>query len=283
MVLKKLQSNIGASMTIALLLFLLCVTIGSVILAAATAVSGRISGLAESDRRYYAVVSAAELFRDMLDKKELTVTRTSEQSITCTWGEGDTSRQEEPGTIQYGFKVGGAALTNLALSDESLLTKATLDSVLGMDRGAGKEAGALEHLPGKEFLWEPEKTLTVTTSEDETLIVSVTVETDVNGALLFTFENDFTDSPDALTYTLSFTLTPSYSFLADPQSWTDEGEIEATVVQETAGGVPVTDEAGLPVTHTVFRQINTSRVDHSVAVTWTASPIHCKEVRREAL
>ena len=62
----KIRSRRGASLTFALLLFLVCAVIGSIVLAAGFAASGRLAGLAESEKRYYAVNSAAELIVDQL-------------------------------------------------------------------------------------------------------------------------------------------------------------------------------------------------------------------------
>ena len=67
-VLKKLRSSKGASLTFALLAFLVCAVISAVLLASASAAAGRLSGLAEADQRYYAVTSAAQLFCDELSK-----------------------------------------------------------------------------------------------------------------------------------------------------------------------------------------------------------------------
>lgn len=50
----------------ALFLFLVCSVLAAVIFSAATAASGRAAGLAESDQEYYNVMSAAELFRDLM-------------------------------------------------------------------------------------------------------------------------------------------------------------------------------------------------------------------------
>ena len=66
-ILTKLRSRTGASITFALLLFLVCAVLASVILVAASAAAGRMSGIAEADQRYYAVTSAAELLRDLLE------------------------------------------------------------------------------------------------------------------------------------------------------------------------------------------------------------------------
>ena len=62
---RKLNSRKGASITFALLLFLVCAVLSSVIIVAATAASGRMSKIAETDQRYYAVTSAAELLKNL--------------------------------------------------------------------------------------------------------------------------------------------------------------------------------------------------------------------------
>ncbi|MBR1561236.1 MAG: hypothetical protein IJ646_13460, partial [Clostridia bacterium] len=59
----KLGSQAGASITFALLIFLVCAVVSSVVVVAATAAAGRMSQLPEMDQRYYAVTSAAGLLR----------------------------------------------------------------------------------------------------------------------------------------------------------------------------------------------------------------------------
>lgn len=71
---KKLQSQRGASLTFALLLFLVCAVIGSLVLAAGFAAAGRLAKLAESEQRYYAVNSAAEFVLDQLCGEDNKVT-----------------------------------------------------------------------------------------------------------------------------------------------------------------------------------------------------------------
>ena len=73
---QKLRSRKGASILMALLVFLVCVCIGSVVLSAGTAAAGRFSKTAESDRRFYAVESAARLLEGIYDGKTITVSRT---------------------------------------------------------------------------------------------------------------------------------------------------------------------------------------------------------------
>jgi hypothetical protein len=79
---KKLRSRKGASITFALLAFLVCAVISAVLLASASAAAGRVSGLAESDQRYYAVTSAAQLFCDGLQNQEITIERLHETKET---------------------------------------------------------------------------------------------------------------------------------------------------------------------------------------------------------
>ena len=64
---KKLKSRKGASITFALLLFLVCAVVSSIVVVAGTAAAGRMSKLAEMDQRYYAVTSAVNLLRDEID------------------------------------------------------------------------------------------------------------------------------------------------------------------------------------------------------------------------
>lgn len=70
---RKLKNQTGASITFALLLFLVCAVLSSVIIVAATASSGRMSGIAEMDQRYYSVSSASELLKDLLNEKMVAI------------------------------------------------------------------------------------------------------------------------------------------------------------------------------------------------------------------
>lgn len=65
--LRKLKSARGASLSLALLLFLVCTIITAIVIVAGTTVSGRFANLAKSDQRYYDVISAMDLFEDLLN------------------------------------------------------------------------------------------------------------------------------------------------------------------------------------------------------------------------
>ena len=73
---RKLNSNKGASLMTALLFFVMCATIGSIILAAATASTGRLANLVKKDQSYFATKSASDFLRDTLcptnsDKRQI--------------------------------------------------------------------------------------------------------------------------------------------------------------------------------------------------------------------
>ncbi len=80
----KIKGRKGASITFALLIFLVCAVVGTVVLSAAVTASGRAARQAESDQRYYAVSSAAQLFCDALNG----------QTVTVDWLETDTTVQD---------------------------------------------------------------------------------------------------------------------------------------------------------------------------------------------
>ena len=89
---QKLKSQTGASITFALLLFLVCAVVGSAVLVAGTAAAGRMSKIAEMDRRYYAVNSAARLLVETIEKETVTTvkTRSTEEA-------GDSEEESDSG------------------------------------------------------------------------------------------------------------------------------------------------------------------------------------------
>ena len=97
---RKLQSQRGASITFALLLFLVCAVVGSVVLAAGSAAAGRMAGLPRSDQRYYSVSSAARLFEDKFAEQRITIERTHSYKHSETTA----VTRNADGTYQYGEK-----------------------------------------------------------------------------------------------------------------------------------------------------------------------------------
>ena len=96
-ILIKLRSREGASLTFALLAFLVCAVISAILLASASAAAGRVSGLADMDQRYYAVTSAAQLFCDELESDALAAACQFELLRTTTETESMSSTKKEEG------------------------------------------------------------------------------------------------------------------------------------------------------------------------------------------
>lgn len=81
----RLASERGASIFFALLTLLVCITVGSVVLTAGTAASGRLAETAENDQRYYSVSSAAELIKSMVDGQKVTfIKKKKTETVTET-------------------------------------------------------------------------------------------------------------------------------------------------------------------------------------------------------
>lgn len=73
-ILARIKSERGASLSVALLLILVCVAISASVLAASTAAVGRFAERGSADQRYYSAISAAGLFKDSLGEDgELTL------------------------------------------------------------------------------------------------------------------------------------------------------------------------------------------------------------------
>lgn len=77
---RKIGDNTGASITFALLLFLVCSMVSIVVVVAGSAAAGRMSQRAETDQRYYAVSSAAELLCDDFKGTKVEVEYTKQAS-----------------------------------------------------------------------------------------------------------------------------------------------------------------------------------------------------------
>ncbi len=132
---RKLRSQTGASLTFALLLFLVCAVVGSVVLVAGTAASGRLAGLADYEQRYYAVNSAAELLAEEITAGKTTVTMTRTETETgivrTTLADGSTPT-ETAGTKSTAFLPTGSPISCNAIPKSGSFhgsTKTILESL----------------------------------------------------------------------------------------------------------------------------------------------------------
>ena len=121
---RKLRSRRGASITFALLLFLVCAVVSSVVIVAGTAAAGRMSRLAEMDQRYYAVTSAAELLcNDIADKTAVVET----VSTTTKTGDGEPTTTSEPPALAKDGD-GNTVSSGSALADDASLRLISLQA-----------------------------------------------------------------------------------------------------------------------------------------------------------
>jgi len=128
--LHKARSQKGASMMMALLLFLVCMTVASVALTAATAASGRLSDQREADNSYYNVTSAAGLFWDTLsDGVQVKITRSAIQDAANSFSGWKFSVDDD-----VNLTVDGDSLSQLNLKPSN----ATLFQILSVDLLVGE-------------------------------------------------------------------------------------------------------------------------------------------------
>ena len=127
----KIKSPKGASITFALLLFLVCAIISSIVIVAATAVGGRASKMAELDQRYYAVNSAAELLRNVLEEE--TVTATTGTKIVSTVDQtGTTVTEGETENMDTEIYVDNGAVDIDISADTTSLVATAAKNVIGV-------------------------------------------------------------------------------------------------------------------------------------------------------
>ncbi len=134
----KLRSNRGASLLVALLLFMVCSVVGIVVLTAASAAAGRASKLAENDQRYYSVASAAELLAQELNGQTVSIIREETRTDTTTTVSTMTIPETGMGSFDEGEPVTEAGTPSC---------KVTLGSTGEEEAPSGEPAPA-----GKPFL-----------------------------------------------------------------------------------------------------------------------------------
>lgn len=107
---EKLRSEKGASITFGLILFLVCAVASGIIIVASTAAAGRINGVAESDQKYYAVTSAAQLLKETISNQNITIVKEKDVVDTTTYnGDGAASGETEENGATNIYLVPGTA------------------------------------------------------------------------------------------------------------------------------------------------------------------------------
>ncbi len=204
----KLQSRHGASMLLGLLFLFFAMSIGAIVLTAATANAGRTARARTAEQSYLAVQSAAMLLRDDLQKLRFTGSYTE----TYTY-----STNEAGETTIHGPSY---ALTTAAVRDTTFISLLESDftSLYNYETG---HFGVSSHVPTAHALTLklddtfPTVSASVTLYSSYTLIVTLRAENGSNPMTLrFTPQisesqsTESLDDADITTYTTTVTLLP---------------------------------------------------------------------------
>lgn len=248
----KIKSQRGASITFALLLFLVCAMVSSVVIVAATTAGGRMSNLPDIDQRYYAVSSAAELLGKTLDGQVVTVVKTRDRTIKSSYladGSKNGDPVKTPGEIDTTIYPGDLS-EDATLEDEdntySLLTSLadTLTNNVLVDMDDDAAAESTETYPIKVS-----RTLNATGSlgltsdslsnADGLAILSVEMyqQLDKDGTLTFYVSKPVKNSAGTVTGAYTLRLIFAADKTKDTTSYTEHGSPVAT----SGGGYTVTD------------------------------------------
>lgn len=231
---RKLKSNAGASLSFALLLFLVCSVIGAVVLTAATADAGRAGKMAETDQRYYSVTSAGELLISKLCGKAVTIERFAE-TVTVVSSEYTVSRNEDgsetltpvqsvstENPAVYKTKINGSESFSDDPSNMSFLTARAVNMLFGKDP-TGKFVFNTPEAFEVSFTGSGKDdagSFSITTDISGVENVSGRYELQSDGALIIKLFNGEESGKDK--YTLVITLKPSFN---ETESSTSDGGI----------------------------------------------------------
>ena len=247
---KKLRTERGASLMVSLLLFLVCATLGSVVLTAGTAASGRIASMSEMDQRYYSVTSAAELVANELTDKTVTITR-----ISTTVNDGtpvyetqiDFTGVSEQRRLAYLESEGKNVCYNSIGDPQNLdfLTQRAVDLMFGSNRCNTEAAMSYSFAGNTATNTESIVSFTVRHSgtaegiDAEKLDVKADCTVKPDGTMLIKLYNVKRDGEedDGKKYTLLLTLTPSFDETentSEQTSYAHEGTTTTLTVTKTS-------------------------------------------------
>lgn len=221
----RLRSERGASLFMALMLFLVVLTVTSIALAAATSVSGRYSQLADMDRSYYNVTSAAKLFWDEMDEGEgatVTITRACdvEEDGDTRVGEAWTASIDDEFTIDEdnSARLEENTATLFQIVTASMVFRGTiaptspLRYIYDVDAGQVEASIDLDDLSPKDPTYSDAyyETFAITPKNGSSSIhqVDVTLKTNPYGHFEFVFEEP-SDSSEASSFRCTLTANMS--------------------------------------------------------------------------
>lgn len=122
----KLKAQTGASITYALLLFLVCAVVSSVVITAGTAASGRMSQSVENDQRYFSVTNTAEFLQDLFDGVKVEIKKEAVDGGTPSLKDEYPKLTEKNGTVFKTAEIPGKY--SLLILAAKIYTSLTEDS-----------------------------------------------------------------------------------------------------------------------------------------------------------
>ena len=231
---QKIRSRSGASIAIALLLFLVCAAVGAVVLTAGTAAAGHASQQEEMDRRYYSVLSAAELVRDQLDGKTYIIERieTVTDSKAGTYKDGEIQWGPSSSTTDYDDtnckfskdKEGKIVEDKDVDRPDSLLSEAVYQYVYGEESKYAIEGYKSNIGYDASPCNKKDNLVTMTLpppSGSKALPVKMTVDLKPDGSLLITLVNlkeDGDPAPAGSAFKMELTMNAAFSDNSDAPS-----------------------------------------------------------------
>lgn len=202
----KLRSKRGASITFALLIFLVCAVVSSVVIVAATTAGGTMSGLRENDQRYYAATEAAhKLKNDFVSNGEGGYL----EGITVILPYTDATAEDDDETSEGDeLTTNDSPARTITYQD---IISANIDSTSAIAKKASV-AAVMRSLMDQGIMTTQEIKLddyTMTPSEDSvySCLINQSLE---NGLLSFTIVASGGTRPDA--FKLSIRFTPNVQF-----------------------------------------------------------------------
>lgn len=239
--LKKLHSSRGASLIIALLFFLVCIMVSSVVVTAAVANMSRIDKQRDEEQVYLAVFSAARLLQEDFSDMTAFTARKVDKEFTCNY---NSDHPDISGVWDYKDKDG-----NLTGSDRALLAEPVNKSVLHVLK-FDQQAPALS--------------FTLTPDAPELAGLPVTVEMTMSKDFVMKFVLS-AQSARGSSYTMTLTVTGE----ASPSNSKDETTYCNHQEQSTTP-VLVGGEWQYPVINNAYKIVETT---YTTTVVWSPGTI----------
>ena len=267
---KKLRSQTGASITFALLLFLVCSVLCSVIIVAATTSAGRMAGIAEADQRYYSVTSASELLKELMNGKTVSVVKVTTSSATTTYTDGIAGAGDP---TSNGDEVSNVYLVVGKNAEEILANVGTEDDYIIPDNQISEgEYSMNQYLITSSILNDAAYKYSSGTTIPKSSPRSLDLQTGVSDALAVTIKETLDDAG-----TITLTLNNSNGAPFKQEIVFGANSVKSEDVK-TMDGTPTNysswlDPSNLEVMHNSYTVTTEKTVTEIITSTWTLSSI----------